>query len=90
MNNGVTSCRLHCVVAWIPNAVGVSNVHSLTVVTAKGHTKKAEKKKKTAAKNKKQINTSEMNYSPKPQWGELLDAVLTDHPASSRAITQQT
>lgn len=39
MNNGMTSCRLHCVVAWISTIVGLSNVHGLSVMPAVRHTK---------------------------------------------------
>lgn len=74
MNNGVTSCRLHYVVAWIPTTVGVSNVHGLTVMPAEGPTKKDPKKQQE--KKQKQMNTSEMNYSLKPKWGMMLHAAL--------------
>lgn len=65
MNNGVTSCRLHYVVAWIPTTVGVSNVHGLTVTPAEGPTKKDPKKQQ-----------KKTNYSLKPQWGMMLHAAL--------------
>lgn len=51
MNNGMTSCRLHYVVAWIPTTVGVSNMHGLTVMPAEGPTKKDPKKQEQKNKN---------------------------------------